>query len=107
MVTKIHQSVKKRLYLKENREAKGISAETMGGRLGIARESVYRQERNPRGLNTVKATAYAAALDMKLEDLYRLPGTPKRPSLDAMIETAPESVQKMAVDIVKRLVSGG
>lgn len=104
MVTRIHQHAKPRLYLKEHREARGISPEAMAGRLEIERESVYRWEREQRRLNPEKLAAYAHALgdEVQLEDLFRMPG---RPSIDAMIKNAPESVQTMAADIVRRLVA--
>ncbi len=42
------------LFLKEHREAKGVSAPAMAKRLGITRESVYRLEREPKRVNPVK-----------------------------------------------------
>lgn len=102
MVTRIHRSVARRLFLKEHREAKGVSAEQMAGRLGIERESVYRLEREPRRMNAEKQAAYAYALGIEPEELWRPPG---RPSLDAIISAAPDDVADMAADIVRRLVS--
>jgi DNA-binding XRE family transcriptional regulator len=105
MVTRIRQHAKPRLFLKEHREAKGISAEVMAGRLGIARESVYRLEREWRTRCTPdKQAAYAAALQLEPEALWRPPATPDLPSLDAMVEDQPGNVRDMAVDIVRRLV---
>lgn len=101
MVTRIRQSGRRRLYLKEHREAKGISAEAMAGRLGIERESVYRLERRPYGVKADRQAQYAAALDIEPEELWRPPGTP---SLDAMVSQAPDDVRAMAADIVRRLV---
>lgn len=103
VVTRIHHKARKRLFLKEHREAKGISAETMSGRLGIERESVYRLEREPRRVNAEKQAAYAAALQIEPEDLWR---PPERPSLDAIIKTASPDVQAMALDIVRRMAAG-
>ena len=65
MVTRIHKHVRARLYPKEHREAKGVSAETMAGRLGIERESVYRLEREAQTrMNMAKQAAYEAALGL-------------------------------------------
>jgi transcriptional regulator with XRE-family HTH domain len=102
MVTRIHKHQRPRLFLKEHREAKGISATTMAGRLGIERESVYRLERKPWTLTAQKQADYAHALDLEVEDLWRPPG---RPSLDAMVKTEPDELQAMAADIVRRLVA--
>lgn len=105
MVTRIRNKlVRRRLFLREHREAKQVSATIMGGRLGIERESVLRLEREPWRVNSEKQAAYAAALELAPEDLWRPPG---RPSLDAMVETAPQDIQEMATDLVRRLVSRG
>lgn len=102
VVTRIHKHAKRRLFLKEHRKAKGISATTMAGRLGIERESVYRLEREPRRVNSEKQAEYADALGIEPEALWRLPGAT---SLDALVSEAPEDVKSMAVDIVARLVA--
>ena len=105
MVTRIHKSARRRLFLKEWREFRGVSAEAMAGRLGIERESVYRLEREAmRRANPEKQAAYAQALDTEPEALWLPPGGP--PSLDAIIATAPDELKAMAADIVRRLVAG-
>lgn len=104
MVTRIHKGVRPRLFLKEHRKAKGLSAEAMGGRLGIERESVHRMERYPGRLSLEKQAAYAAALDIEPEDLRWPPGTP---SLDGLIKNADPETQAMVADIVVRMVAGG
>lgn len=105
MVTRIHKSARRRLFLKEHREAKHVSAEAMAGRLGIERESVYRLEREAlTRLSAGKQAAYADALGIEPERLWRPPGGP--PSLDAMVATAPDEIKLMAADIVRRLVAG-
>jgi len=105
MVTRIRKQARARLFLKEHREAKDVSADVMAGRLGIARESVYRLEREWRTRCTPeKQAAYADALGLEFEDLWRPPATPAMPSLDGMVQDQPENVREMAVDIVKRLV---
>ena len=103
MVTRIHHSASRRLFLKEHREAKGVSAEAMAGRLGIERESVYRLERKPNRLNAEKQAAWAAALGLEPEDLWHPPGWR---SLDAIVAQAPEDLRNMAADIVLRLMVG-
>jgi transcriptional regulator with XRE-family HTH domain len=103
VVTRIHQAGRWRLFLKEHRKAKGVSAEQMAGRLGIERESVYRLEREAyTRLNAEKQAAYAAALGIEPEALWRPPGAV---SLDALIVRESEDIQAMAADIVRRLVT--
>ncbi len=104
MVTRIRQHARRRLFLKEHREAKGVSAEAMGGRLDIERESVYRLEREPWRVKSETQLAYAEALGIEPEDLWR---PPDAPSVDALLSQAPIDVQIMAADIVRRLVAKG
>lgn len=102
MVTRAPKPAKRRLFLKEHREDKNISAEVMGERLGIERESVYRHEREQWRVNSIKQAEWAAALGIEPEALWRPPGTV---SLDAILRSAPDDVQQMAVDIVQRLIA--
>lgn len=103
MVTRIHKGVRARLFLREHREAKGVSAEQMAGRLGIERESVYRLEREQERMDPQKQANYAAALGIAPEALWRPPGVP---SIDELLSGAPDDVKTMAADIVQRLVAG-
>lgn len=92
------------LYLLQWRESRRLSAETMAGRLGIARQSVYRWERDQWRLTPDKIAAYAAALgdNVRPEQLWRLPD--ETPSIDAMLADQPKELKETAVDIVRRLV---
>lgn len=101
MVTKKHPALP-RLYLSENREAKGVSAAEMGTRLGIERESVYRLEKKHWGVSSQKQASYAAALGLRPEDLWRKPDDP---SLEQIIAQAPEDIQESVQRIIRRLVS--
>jgi transcriptional regulator with XRE-family HTH domain len=101
MVTDKARSIR-RIFLKEHREAKEISAETMAERLGIERESVYRLEKKREKISAEKLARYAAALGLQPEDLWRPPGS--APSLDSLLAAAPDDVRAMAADIVGRLV---
>lgn len=110
VVTHIYQNRKRRLFLREHRKAKGVSATVMAGRLGIERESVLRLEREPQRVNSEKQADYATALDLQPEDLWRPPAEPeppKQPSLDEIVKDAPDETRAMAFDIVRRLIGGG
>lgn len=108
MVTRIRKHVKARLYLKEHREAKGISPEAMAGRLDMERESVYRWEREIHRMNPEKQAAYADALglDSPAELWFPPPdpANPPPPSIDALVSDAPPDVRELARDLVSRLV---
>lgn len=101
MVTRIRKSFKGRLFLKQHRVAKGLSATQMAGRLGIERESVYRQERQPWRVKPPMQEAWADALGIEPAALWR---APKTISLDELVKDQPANVQEMAADIVRRLV---
>lgn len=92
------------LYVKEWLEFRGFSDEKAAGRLGVDRTTVWKWHKEPRRLTKDKIASLAALLDIEPEELYR---PPSRPSLDVLIKDAPDDVQAMAVDIVKRLVGRG
>lgn len=98
---------RRHLYLTQWRESRGLSVETMAGRIGISRQSVYRWETEQWRMDPEKQAAYAAALgdDVKPEQLWRMPD--KAPSIDAMLADQPEELKETAADIVRRLVRKG
>lgn len=107
MVTQIRKGSVRRLYLREHRKARGLSAEAMAGRMGMERESLLRLEREAQTrANGEKQAQYADALGIAPEALWRLP---EDPLLDTMIQQAPPEVKELAEDMAKnlrRLVSG-
>lgn len=100
MVTKPKAALR-RLYLKEHREAADVSAAEMGERLGIERESVYRLEKKYWGISAQKQAAYAAALGLRPEDLWRKPDDP---SLDQIVARAPDDVRQSVENLLKHLI---
>lgn len=101
MVTRIRKAYKRRLYVSQWREAKGLSPEQIAGRVGITRESYYRWEREHHRLTPEKLSQLADAMGIEPEQFWRLPDTE---SLDALIKDAPADIQAMAADIVRRMV---
>ena len=104
MVTTIGQRGRAHLYIKEWMDHREMSDERVASRLGVARETVWKWRTQPTRLNPGKLQALAAVLGIEPPDFYR---PPSRPSLDAMVAEAPDDVQAMAVDIVRRLVRRG
>lgn len=88
-------------YLRENREAKGMTAAQMAERLGIERESVYRLEAKADGVAAGKQAAYAKALGIQPEDLWRRPDSP---SLDRRMADAPPEVQASILVLLNELL---
>lgn len=108
MVTWARKRTNRRLFLKEHREAKGVSAEEMAEWLKIERESVYRLERHAyTRMNPKKLDAYAARLELEPEELWRPPGAV---SLDAIAAAVPEDLKglatEVAADALRRFVAG-
>lgn len=101
MVTRIGRRAPPRVFLKEWRESRGLSAEQMAGRLEIERESYYRWEREPHRINVEKMIALAGALDIEPEELWRQPAVP---SLDVLTRDASAEQQAMVFDIVRRVM---
>jgi plasmid maintenance system antidote protein VapI len=103
MVTRIHSRRPPQLFIKEWQEHWGITPSALAARIGVTRESYYRLLREPPRITIPKLheIAYAMGHGMTAQDFFR---PPQRPSMDAMIENAPEDLQRTAVDIVKRLV---
>jgi transcriptional regulator with XRE-family HTH domain len=104
MVTRIYAGRKRRLFLKEHREAKKVSAETLAGRLEIDRVSVHRWEREPNRLTPDKQAAYAHALGLEPEDLWR---PPEQPSVDALLAQASDDLRRKAAEMVAILLKTG
>ena len=104
MITTIGQRRRARLYVTEWLEHRGLSDERAAGRLGVARETVWKWRTQPHRLTTDKMAALASILDIEPAELYRPPNSP---SLDALVSNEPETIKAMAADIVRRLVNRG
>ncbi len=104
MVTRIGQRRRAHLYIKEWLDYRGLSDEKAAGRLEVSRETVWKWRTQQGRLTTDKMASLASILDIEPEELYR---PPSRPSLDAMVKDAPDDVQSMAADIIRRLVGRG
>lgn len=104
MVTRIRTGARIHLYIEEWMEHRGLNDSRMGERIGVDRATVHRWRNEQHRLNPSKIAKLADALDIDSTDLYRLPA---RPSIDAIVEGAPEEVQSMVVDIARRMTGKG
>jgi transcriptional regulator with XRE-family HTH domain len=106
MVTSIRQRSARRrhLYISERMEKLGLSDEAVAGRLGVARETVWRWRTQQHRLNPEKIASLAAALDCEPEDLWRPPG---QQSVDAMLKDAPEDLRRQAAELVAVILKTG
>jgi transcriptional regulator with XRE-family HTH domain len=100
MVTRIRQGARPHLYITEWRELRGLSVEQLAGRVGVARETVWRWETQQHRLNPDKIAQLASSLDIEPEELWR---RPQRQSLDALLKDATDAEHETAFDIVRRL----
>lgn len=92
-----------RLYIREWRESLKLSVEEAGDRAGVSRTTFWRWETEQHRLNPAKIVVIAKALSLKPEQLWRSPVS-SRPSLDALVEDAPDELHATALDVVKRIV---
>lgn len=82
-------------------EAKGLSFEVVGGRLDVSRTTVWRWAKEQWRLDPGKMAALAEALELTSPaDLFR---RPERPSIDAIMNDAPQPVYDALVDHARRL----
>jgi len=89
-----------RIFLAEWREARGLSQERLGERLGVSKMTVSRWERNVASVNINVMSALAEALDIEPRDLFRHPDTP---SADALLRNQPESIVDQAIAVIGAL----
>lgn len=102
MVTRIRRGARPRFYIKEHREAQGLTLDQLAGRVGVERNTIWRWENDQRQVTPDKAAALAEALDLgHWSDLTRLPGVR---SLDAMLADQPEDLREAVLDIAQRLI---
>lgn len=86
-----------RLFIAEWREAKGLSQEALGGRLGVSDVTVSRWETGKRRPDLDAQAAIAEALGVDVIDLFRLPS---KPSADALLRDQPPEIQEQAIRVI-------
>lgn len=89
-----------RIFLADWREARGLSQERLGDRLGVSKMTVSRWERNVASINVNVMSALAEALDIEPNDLFRHPDTP---SADALLRNQPDSIRDQAIAVIGAL----
>lgn len=105
MVTRIRKGARTHLYIEEHQEARGLSDEKLGNRLDVSRQTIHRWKREQWRLDPLKMAALAEALDLEgPQDLYR---PPTRPSIDAIMMDAPQSLYDAMVEHAKSLRKAG
>jgi transcriptional regulator with XRE-family HTH domain len=100
MVTRIGGRRRAHLYIKEWMDHRGLSDETLGNRLGVARQTVYRRRIEQHRLTPDKIAEFASALDCEPEDLWR---PPSRPSIDAVTSDLPDEIHGDVLEFAERL----
>lgn len=104
MVVRIRKGARAHLYVTEWREYRGLTLKQLAERVGVEENTIWRWEKEQHRLNPEKQALLAHHLDIESRDLHRPPPGPHdRPSLDRMLEGAPDDVFDMAADLVKRL----
>lgn len=90
-----------RLFIFEWMATKGFSDQTLGEKMSVPRQTVYRWRTQQHRLDPDKQARIADALDLEPEQLWRPPG---RRSVDAILKGATEDQIADAVDFVERFV---
>jgi transcriptional regulator with XRE-family HTH domain len=95
------------LYIKEWREYRGITLETLGGRLPrpVGRSTMHKWETGARQPSPAIQAAIAAALQCEPRDLWRPPLQSNRPSVDDILKDADETTREAVYDLARRLVA--
>lgn len=105
MVTRIRKGARPHLYIQEHQDAKGLGDEKLGNRLGVSRQTIFRWKKEQWRLDPDKMAALAEALDLDgPPDLYR---PPERPSIDAIMDDAPQSLYDAMVAHARSLRKAG
>lgn len=101
MVTRIRKGVKPRLYIEQHIEARNLSFEIVGDRLGVSRTTVWRWAKEQWRLDTDKIAALAEAIGLdSWQDLGR---PPERPSIDGILADAPKATYDAVIELAKNL----
>ena len=101
MVTKIGSGQRPpHLYMAEWREKSKLSVQQIADRVGVSRETIWRWENEQHRLNPGKIAAYATAVGIEPEQLFRVP---LRPSADSYLKDVSQETFDTALDVVMRL----
>jgi transcriptional regulator with XRE-family HTH domain len=106
MVTRIDPR-RGRLFLKEWREARGLTLQQVADRLEVDRSTIQRHETNNRRLTTDHLTQLAAALDCEPQDLWRDPTQVSQEDIArGLLELSPAQ-RRQALEIISVLKRTG
>lgn len=100
MVTRIGKGRRQHLYLREWMDHRGLSDETLGLRLGLSRQTIYRWRKEQWRIDTEKMALLAEALDIDPRDLW---GPPSRRSVDAITQGLPDEIHGDVVEFAEKL----
>lgn len=90
-----------RHFLREWREKKGLTQEQLGQRVNSGKDQISRWEKGGRSLKLDTQYALAYALGIEPEDLLR---HPDKPSIDALLRTAPPETRKQVIEFIDFLL---
>lgn len=96
-----------RVYLAAWRNHLGLTQQQVGDRIGggVDKATISRWENAKRTPSLNVLAAYAEALQIPVENLYRPPN--EEPSLDAMLQGASKDVRDKVVEVAKILLKTG
>lgn len=93
-----------RHFLREWREAKGLTQQQLADRLDTGKDQVSRFENNKRAMTIDAAAAFGDALGIGPLAIFRHPDTP---SADELLRTASPEQRKQAIAIIETILKTG
>lgn len=89
-----------KLFIAEWREAKGLTQQQLGDRLGTSDVTISRWETRMRQADLDAQEAIAEALGIEPQDLRR---HPDQPSADALLRDQPQEVVEQAIRLIQAI----
>lgn len=101
MVLRNRKGAQPHVYLTEWMIHEGLSDETLGGKIGVTRQTIYRWRNGDRGLSVPKQKRVAKAIG--LDDYRALHRLPSRPSIDAILKDTDAKTYNAFVEMARNL----
>lgn len=95
---------RRHLYITEWMRQCGFSDESLGEKMDLPRQTIYRWRTQEHRVTPHKQFDLAIALGIDPTDLWRLPGPPNRRSIDEMLASADDKQMTDVIDFVNRYV---
>lgn len=100
MPPRIYPKRPPRLFLAEWREQVGLTQQQLGDRLDVSDVTISRWETGQRRPDLDALAAFAEAVGIELQDIYR---SPSEESADALLRGQPPEIIEQALKVIKAI----